>query len=301
MTWVFLGILSALFLGIYDVCKKQALRENAVLPILFLATVFGFLLCLPIMLMSYFQPQCMDDWGMRVHQVSAVNHGHLLLKACIVDTSWILAYVALKHLPISIVSPIRASGPLWTLFGALLIFHEQLNTMQWIGLGFILVSYYAFSVLGLKEGISFRRNKWVWCIVAATMIGTISSLYDKYLINNLGIEPVTVQAWFSMYLMLIMAVVMLVWYLPRKAELGPFEWRGSIIWIAVLLISADFVYFRALSYEGSLIVILSALRRSSVVISFVVGAHLFSEENKMAKGVALAGVLTGVLCILFAQ
>ena len=39
--WLILAFLSAAFLGVYDSLKKKALRDNAVIPILFLNTLFS--------------------------------------------------------------------------------------------------------------------------------------------------------------------------------------------------------------------------------------------------------------------
>lgn len=43
--WLLLAFLSATLLGFYDVFKKQSLKDNAVLPVLFLNT-FLFQSCL---------------------------------------------------------------------------------------------------------------------------------------------------------------------------------------------------------------------------------------------------------------
>ena len=41
--WLLLAFLSATLLGFYDVFKKQSLKDNAVLPVLFLNTFFSSL------------------------------------------------------------------------------------------------------------------------------------------------------------------------------------------------------------------------------------------------------------------
>ncbi len=298
--WVLLGIVSAFGLGVYDVAKKVALRDNAVLAVITLANIAGFLTLLPILAWVHFSPEAAAAMQMQWQVLTFTEHAHCFLKAMIVNTSWVFAYCALKYLPLSIVAPIRASGPVWTLIGALIIFGERPDLLQWIGLIIILISYFAFSLLGSKEGIHFKSNKWVWCIFLATMIGTISTLYDKYLIVNIGMHPFTLQFWFSLYLALIMLVLTAVWWWPRRQQQG-FTWRWSIPCIGALLVFADFLYFRAITDPDALIIILSALRRSSVVISFVLGAYLFKEHNPRQKGLALAGVLAGVLCILLSN
>ncbi len=298
--WVILGICSALALGVYDLAKKIALKENAVLAVLFIANIAGLLTLVPLIAAVHAFPDWAVSWGIHWQVLSWSEHSHVFLKAVIVNTSWVFAYVALKHLPLSIVAPIRASGPVWTLLGALILFAERPNAMQWLGLLVIIGSYFFFSLVGQKEGIHFKRNKWIWCIVAATAIGTISTLYDKYLIVNLGIDPFTLQAWFALYLVIIMGFITGFWWWPRRAE-KPFRWSWWIPAIGALLIVADLVYFRAITDPDALIVILSALRRSSVVVSFALGAWIFSEHNPKAKAIALGGVLVGVLCILFAE
>ncbi len=39
MSWIAASLVSAFFLGLYDLSKKHALRDNAVLPVLFLSTL----------------------------------------------------------------------------------------------------------------------------------------------------------------------------------------------------------------------------------------------------------------------
>ena len=297
--WLYLGIFSAFFLGLYDVCKKHAVKENAVLPVLFIATLFGSMLMLPVIILSFLMPEKMMEFGFYVPFISLKAHGYIFIKACIVSSSWIFAYFALKHLPISIATPIRASGPLWTLIGAVLLFHESPSMLQWFGLAVILFSYYLFTLLGLKEGIHFGRNKWVMYIILATILGTISGLYDKYLLQNLDYEPLVLQAWFSVYLVLILGGIVLLFWLPQKHKSTPFHWQWSIPMIGILLIVADFFYFRALSYDNALIALLSAIRRTSVLVSFGIGSRIFHEVNIPRKSLALTGVLAGVFMILW--
>jgi len=45
--WVVLALISAALLGMYDVFKKHALNENAVLPVLFLTTLTASVIVLP--------------------------------------------------------------------------------------------------------------------------------------------------------------------------------------------------------------------------------------------------------------
>lgn len=294
--WALFGLISALFLGIYDIFKKLSLNGNAVLPVLFFATCTGAALFLPIAAGSVFSPEFFQQIGLYAPPLNFQEHLLVLLKSGIVVSSWILAFFAMKHLPVTIFAPIRSTSPLWTLIGALAIFHEKLSLQQWIGILITLVFFYLFSAAGKKEGVEFRKNKWVFFIVLATLLAGVSGLYDKFLI--LCIDRVAVQAWFSFYQVAILFPVLALFWFPKRKTTTPFQWRWTIVFIGLTLVVADFLYFYALSFEDSLVSIISALRRGSVAMTFFLGAFLFKEQNIKRKAVFLSGILAGILLTL---
>ncbi|MDF7826095.1 EamA family transporter [Pontiellaceae bacterium B12227] len=298
--WIWLGLISMVFLGVYDLCKKHALTDNAVLPTLFFSNLASVCLMIPVLLGSKFAPDLMKNIGLYAAPMELHWHGYMVVKALIVGSSWICAYFALKHLPISIVAPIRASGPVWTLIGAILIFHEQPSGLQWTGMGIIFVCYLLFSVLGREEGIHFHRSLWVGLIFVATLIGTCSTLFDKWLIHGQGMAPVQVLVWYFLYLSIFFTLVNATLWWPNRKRTTPFKWRWTIPFIGILLAIADFVYFIGITDPDALIVILSILRRSSVLVSFGIGAVLFRDVNKRKKAWVLLGIMIGVLLIILA-
>jgi len=167
--------------------------------------------------------------------------------------------------------------------------------MQWAGIVVTISFYYFFAIAGKKEGIHFSSNKWVYMIVLATMIGAGSSLYDKFLLSRY--DPLAVQAWFSVYLVAFYLPIILFLWLPVRKKNTPFTWRYSIILIGVFLVVADFAYFYALSFEESLIGVLASVRRSSVVVSFLIGAMISKDKNLKSKWWALMGILLGLFLI----
>lgn len=293
--WIFLGLISCFFLGFYDISKKVSLKGNAVFPVLFFASATGGLLFVPFILLSHLEV-ITDNSYFFVPSVGFHTHLLFLTKSLLVGTSWFFAYTALKKLPLTIVTPIRATGPIWTLFGAMVIFQEQYNLWQWSGIITVLGFFYFFALASNREGISFKSNKWVFAIVLATFLGSISTLYDKFLIAHY--DRMAVQAWFSIYMIpVFFPFLMFVWY-PKRKESKPFRLQVSIPLIGILLSIADFAYFAALNDKDALITILSVLRRASVIIAFVAGAIFFKETNIKRKAIALAGILAGVVMIV---
>jgi len=299
--WIWLGLSSMLLLGFYDLCKKHSLNDNAVLPTLFFSNLTGLFLVVPVILGSVFLPDTMDTLGLYVAPLPLRSHGILALKSLIVGISWVCAFFAMKHLPISIVSPIRASGPMWTLVGAIILFHESPNPLQWIGMIIIFSGYFAFSLLGREEGIHFHRSKWIGLIFLATFIGTCSTLMDKWLMQLMGFSAIQVLVWYCLYLAIFFTIVNAVAWWPTRKRTTPFQWRWTVPMIGVFLVLSDYIYFKAVEHPEALIVILSVLRRCSVLVGFFAGAVIFKEVNKRRKAWALMGIMIGVLLIILSD
>lgn len=291
--WILLTMMSALLLGIYDVFKKKSLHNNAVIPVLSISIFFSFLLYSPLLILSNFDGGKEMLGEFYVPQVDAAMHFQIFLKAAVVLCAWICAYFGMKNIPITIFSPIRATQPIWVVLVAVALFDEQLSGIQIAAIALTLICFYAFSVVGKKEGVSWKSNKWIWLVIAATMFGSASGLYDKYLMVN-SCPRMTVQVYACMYqAMLMMAVMFILWY-PHRHKSTPFEWRWTILGISVFLMAADFLYYWALSDKNSYISVVSTIRRSGAVVPFVYGAIALKEKNIKTKSILLCGVILGV-------
>lgn len=281
-------LLSALLLAFYDLAKKQSVRDNAVISVLVLATLSGFLFY-----------ACALALTGRLGAVTAVTLSQsllILLKAILVGCSWTFVFYAMRALPISIVAPLRASAPFWTLLGALALFRESPTLMQGAGMACVVFGYLGFSLAGRTEGIDFLLHPGIRLVLSGTLLGAASSLYDKYLLQHAGLDREVMQFWFALDLT---ALLGLYWTVRRTLfpERVRFRWRWTIPVVGVLLIASDWLYFLALSEPGALISRLSLIRRSAVVLTFFLGAACFREENVLGKAFALAAILFGV-CLL---
>jgi transporter family protein len=293
--WVGAAFLSALLLGLYDVAKKRSLAGNAVVVVLWLNTLFSTLIFLPLILGAELSVPIV---GGELSIARGVVTDHLLvaLKAAITLSSWLCGYYAIKHLPLTIVGPVNATRPVVVLVGAMLLFGERLNLWQWGGVLLTLVSLYLLGRAGRRESIDFRSNRHVWALFAAMLLGAASGLYDKFLISSCGIAPLFVQSWFGLYQLVMMTLIAAVVWLPRRAT-EHFSWRWTIPLISIFVSCADFCYYHALDADGSMIAIVSMIRRSSVVVTFLCGALLFGERNLKAKAIDMVLILIGMVLL----
>ncbi|MDE5920015.1 MAG: DMT family transporter [Paramuribaculum sp.] len=274
--WVALALISAACLGFYDVMKKLSVRGNDVLTVLMLNTVFGAALMSPVLIGGIATGECSIT--------STADHFMIIIKSFIVLGSWILGYFAVKHLPLTIQGPINASRPVMVLVGAVAVYGEQLNLLQWAGISLGFFSLYMISRISASEGISLRNSRWLWMAVGAALLGAVSALYDKYLLRQF--RPLDVQSWYSFYQCIIMSCALMT---VRRCSSSrqAFSWRWTIPLISIFLTVADIAYFYSLSIEGAMISIVSMIRRGSVVIPFVYGAVMLHEKNFKAKAADL--------------
>lgn len=297
--WVAAAFLSAMLLGLYDVAKKRSLSGNAVVPVLFLNTLFSSLIFLPIILDAELGLGLFGDDFLSVGygcDVALRDHLLVVLKAAITLSSWLCGYYAIKHLPLTIVGPVNATRPVAVLVGAVLLFGERLNGWQWGGVLITIVSLYLLSRAGHKESIDFRRNRHVWALFAAMLLGAVSGLYDKFLIANCGIEPLFVQSWFGIYQLGMMTIIGAIIWLPKRRE-EPFAWRWTIPLISIFVSAADLFYYHALDAEGAMIAVVSMIRRSSVIVTFLCGALIFGERNLRSKALDLLLIIVGMVLL----
>lgn len=295
--WLLLAFTSAMLLGFYDVFKKKSLKDNAVIPVLFVNTLVCSLIFSPFIIGSAMGAHWIQGTLFYVPVEGWQVHKYIILKSLIVLSSWIFGYFGMKHLPLTIVGPINATRPVMVLVGAMLIFAERLNLYQWVGVMLAVASFFMLSRSGKKEGINFAHNKWIFFVVMAAILGAVSGLYDKYLMTRF--PPMVVQSWYNVYQLGMMAIILLLLWYPIRKRTTPFHWDWTIILISIFLSAADFAYFYALSYQSSMISIVSMIRRSSVIVSFLFGASMFHEKNLKSKAADLVLVLIGMIFLYF--
>lgn len=298
--WLLLAFMSATLLGFYDSFKKKSLQGNAVIPVLFINTLLCSLIFLPFIVLSATgtlpsnNPFHVGSGGWEMHR-------YIILKSVIVLSSWLAGYIGMKHLPLTIVGPINATRPVMVLIGALLVYGERLNAWQWAGVAVAATSFLMLSRSGKKEGINFAHDKWIGCIVLAAVLGAVSGLYDKYLMaspadGGVGLDRMAVQSWYNIYQSAMMLIMLAIIWFPRR-KTDKFRWNWAIIGISIFLSAADFLYFYALSLPSAMISIISMIRRSSVLVSFLFGAVFFHERNLKGKAFDLLLVLLSMVLL----
>lgn len=277
--WLWLSVLSACLLGVYDVAKKKALQRNSVLWVLFGATFLS----------AIFLSPTLSAGPLRDHLM-------LIVKAFLVSSSWISGLAALNYIPITTASPIKATRPVIVVLFSILLFGERLNLWQWGGVALVFTALFLLSRSSKSEGIDFSSNKGIMLMVVSVITGSASALYDKYLL--LTIEPSFLQSWSNVYISAVLALCIFIKNISDKENREKFHWDWTIILIAALITISDRAYFFAVNEDDALLSVISLIRRGSVAITFALGAVVFKERNIRSKAVSLGIMLVGIALLI---
>ena len=278
--WIWMALASAVLLGVYDVAKKAALKRNGIYGILLVATGLSALFVSPFLTLG-----------------TGPDHLRLLFKAVLVTASWVSGMIALKLLPITTVSTFKTSRPMFVVIFSIILFGERLSWMQWCGVAAVLLALWLLSVSSEREGISFKGNKGFWALLVSVFTGVASALWDKHIMA--GMQPLFVQSWTNIYITLMLAAIILIRRSRGVSE--PFRWDWTILLIAVFITAADMLYFFSLKADGSLLSVISLIRRCSVIVTFALGAIIFKEKRIAQKAGVLLLMLAGVVLLMISS
>lgn len=282
-SWLVWILASSACLSVYDLSKKASVKGNCAFPTLFVTTFSGWAALTLFLVFSGRMASTLD--------VSSRDVALLSVKSCIVAASWTATYLALRTLPITCAAPIRATGPFWTLLGAVFLFSEIPNALQSAGMALVLAGcvFFSLSSRGDRAAGGFKA---VALAFAGTVLGSVSALYDKHLMQGVSLAPAVVLWWFLGGMAIMYAVA-------AAFRHEGFKWRWTMPLTGILLTVTDACYFTAIAVPDAQISVLSLIRRSSIVLTFFIGGAVFRERDIARKAFALASILAGValLCI----
>ena len=298
--WVILSLISAFLLGFYDIFKKQTVVGNAIVPVLFYSTLISSVLFLPFVLLSQYKPYIFTGEFMQklfIEPLTARQHLLIIGKTALILCSWMFSYSAMKHLPITVVGPVNQLRPAITVILMFIVFRESLTWLQGTGVVLAIISFYFMNRSGKLEGINFRSDKWVYMLLGSAVLVALSGVYDKFLLSKESISPSTIQAWYTIYDFLMMAVIFFLIWFPHCKEQA-FEWRWGIVAMVVFVTVADVIYLTGLKQEAAVVVIIPLILYGvRLLVSFVYGIFGFKESNIRSKIVPLLMVLAALVCL----
>ncbi len=279
-SWLLMAILSGAIQGFWDIFKKTAMEKVSTFNVLSLYTVISFL----ILSVDYKNALAMDMSFLPI----------IILKSLLIYFSWIMSFVAIRHLPISVASPLRSLTPLMTIFLGITFLNESLSWLQFAGVGVIFTAYYLIAKGDGRKITDFLKDRFLYLMVASSVLNSMSGMIDKYAMQHINTGQM--QFWFMFVLAVLYSITNVV-VSHRQYGKMVLSFDKSILLMSIFIVVSDRIYFQAVAMPGSQLSVIMPLRFVSVIVSVVVGGLMFKEHNLKAKLIGVIQLMFGIVLV----
>ena len=200
----------------------------------------------------------------------------------------------------TVVYPIaRGTGPLVTALGALIIFQEQLNSTQWLGLVMLSASIFSLAFLNYRYVVASGKNisGIREAVVAAFFTGAMIAVYttiDAYGIR-LAADPFTFLAWFFMTGGLgFPFIAARRWFeIEIRPPLSDLAMRGIFGAIIGVISFGSIMLATRLGKVAEA----ATLRETSIIFATAIGVLIFKEKIRLPALLLIALIALGAIIV----
>lgn len=277
--WVVLVLIYSILKGSRDGMKKAALKFSSSDEILFFYSLIGFILIIP--------------FSSNAFSVPPIYIFYSFIKAAVVCTAWLCAFIALKNMTVSLYGIMDLSRMIFSTLLGIFVLNESMTVGKAAGL--VLVGT-GLILSNLKKDASGDKVTF-WVLIAAflnCLLNSISAIMDKSLTKTM--EPDALQFWFMFFLLICYSGI-----LVAKREKIHISTLRKNYWIPIMSISlivGDRLLFIANSDPESMVTVMTVIKQSSVIVTIITGWLFFKEKHicykMMCAGIILAGIYSSV-------
>lgn len=278
--WMVFILIYALLKGTREGMKKAALKKSSSTEILFFYTLIGFVLTLPF---------SQGAFSLQPFWIFCA-----FLKAGVVCTAWLCAFMALKKISVSLYGIMDLSRMVFSTLLGVFALGEHLTVPKIVGMALVVTG---LLLANLKRNTETRGMTFTILIAALLncFLNAVSGTLDKVLMQYMTASQL--QFWFMFFMMAIYAAILAV--RREKISISAIKTNYWIPLMSVSLIVGDRLLFLANADPASEVTIMTVIKQSSVLITVLTGWLVFKEKNILYKllcaGIVLSGVLVAAL------
>lgn len=275
--WIVFVIIYGIIKGSREPVKKEALKNSAVLPVLFGHTFIGFLMTAPSAKGITDIPPYVFFW--------------VVVKSLSIFVGWIFAFKGIKKIPVSVYGIADMSRVIFSTLLGIVFLHESLTFRGAISLFLVAAGlYFANQKKDIDNGE--YQYKYIIYVFLSCFFNAISGTLDKYIMSTGEITSSALQFWF----MLLISVFYLSYMLIKKEKL-----KLKIVftnpWVYLLsfsLVFGDRLLFIANQDPAAKVTIMTVLKQSSAVVTILLGKLLYKEKNIARKLACALVIICGI-------
>lgn len=276
--WILFVAFFGIFKGLREPIKKKALERDSLLGVLFIYTLIGFIMVLPT--------------AHDVLSLTPIVFFFITVKSLSVFLAWILAFISVRKMPVSLYGVIDMSRVLFSTCLGILFLGEKITPKGSFGLIAVLIGLF---LVNRKK----NRNdedvdlKYIWLTVLSCFLNAISGTLDKHIMSSYKITSGQLQFWFMLMLTLFYGIFILI--KREKINLRSLLKNPYIYALSILLVAGDKMLFIANSYPDSKVTVMTLIKQCSVLVTVVAGRLIYKEKNTLYKLICAVIILGGIL------
>ena len=285
--YVFIILLSALFLGVYEIFKKISLKQSNIYEVLFFYCLSGFIFS------CFFVGNNLN--------FNLENSLLTLLKSGILVVNWMLVAKCMQKLNVSIVVTFGLLNSALTVLLSVFLFDESITYIHLIGFILIFIGVIAISLLGRKESVvrDEKYFRYIIYLIVAGILSVASSLFDKFLINGRGMNSKEILFLVMLFNTFIYGVIYFI--KNKKIDYKKIKSNYFMVLTGVFLVISDFSYYSSIQIEESKLSIISVLRKCSVLVATILSSIFLKEKNIIKKIVIVIFMMLGIYLIVIKE
>ncbi|OGD97571.1 hypothetical protein A3G16_03375 [Candidatus Curtissbacteria bacterium RIFCSPLOWO2_12_FULL_41_16] len=284
MSWFIFAVLTALFESLKDVFSKRSLGEVDEYIAAWSLRVFALPFLLPALLFIE-MPQLGDGFWLALAVSGTLN-----------IAATIFYMKALKFSDLSLAVPMITFTPVFLLVTSPLIVHEFPPTLGLLGILLIVAGSYFLNIAERRKGnlAPFKaliRQKGPRLMLAVAFIWSITANFDKVGVQNSS--PIFWVIAVNLFLAIAMFPIMLL----RSTQSLQTVSKNVQALVPIGLVSALGLTFQMTAINLALVAYVISIKRTSSIISVLLGYFLFKEKNLKQRLVGATIMVLGVILI----
>ena len=261
--------------------KKAALKKSSSNEILFFYTLIGFVAAAPF------------SWREAL-ATPPMFIFYSFIKAAVVSGAWMLAFLALKKMSVSLYGIMDLSRMVFSTMLGVFVLGEDFTIPKAIGVTLVIIG---LLLVNLKKDTS--SDKITFSVLVAALLNcflnAVSGTMDKILMKSM--ESGQLQFWFMFFSTVIYLVIILL----RREKISV-KCLKTNYWIPIMSISlivGDKLLFEANANPASEVTVMTRIKQSAVIVTVLTGWLIFKEKHILYKimcaGIVLAGIFIALL------
>lgn len=289
MLWFVFALISAVATSIGSVIEKKTLMKEHAMEFSAVLALFTLILSLPFFLFV--------DYS----RIALVPILIIFFASMLGAVAFLLIAKSVRHMELSAASPLLALGTGFTVVMAFIFLQENLDASHLFGIALLIFGSYILETKphhNLLEPLRvFRKSKYIRYMLFALLLYGTTSVFDRILLYRYDMQVEAFIAFGHVFGALSFFAMLAIFHDGFKGIKHGMKKAGLwIFFMAIFVILSRFALAEAvkLTFVG----LVSAIKRTSVFFSTLIGGELLHEKNLFRKSVAAVIMVIGAFLIV---